>query len=147
MIRLAALAFVLAPLSAQSLSWTPKYIVTGGGGFASPSGKFAYASESTYVGQGTYATVAQEYTTLHGQVESCTFGGASKLLYQWSLVTVGLTGLGGGCQSTNGSAGGAASGQGFLDVRWGKLPFGNTITAEKTSVGGFKITVGFHFSP
>ncbi len=122
----------------------PKYIVTAGGGFASPNGKFAYISESSMVlPQQTYATVSQEYTLIKGQVQSCTFAGLTKPMYQFSVVTVGLTGLGGGCTSSSGETSGAGSAQGFLHIRWGKLPLGNVVTVMKNSNSGFKVTLGF----
>ena len=129
---------------AQTPQEPPKYILSGGGGFASPNGKFAYVSESSLIlPQGTYATVSQEYTLIKGAVQSCTFAGISKPIYQWSLLTIGLTGLGGGCTSSSGDTAGAGSGQGFLHVKWGHLPFGNVITAAKNSNTGFKVTLGF----
>lgn len=133
------------PLS-TGVTWTPKIIVTGGGGFASPNGKFAYASESTFVGAATYTTVAVEDTLIHGNVESCTLAGISKIMYQFSILSIGITGLGGGCTSTTGSAIGAASGQGFLDIRWGKTAFGNMLTVTKNTSGGWKATLGFRWA-
>ncbi len=69
-------------------------------------------SESTLVlPQQTYATVALEYTLVKGQVQSCTLAGLTKPMYQLSVITLGLTGLGGGCTGTNGKASAAGSGQ------------------------------------
>ncbi len=130
-----------APGAPQDL---PKVIITVGGGFASPNGKFAYVSESSLIlPQGTYATISQEYSIIKGVVVSCTFAGATKPMYTFSIVTIGITGLGGGCNSTNGDTSGAGSAQGFLHFKWGHLPFGNVITAQKNSNSGFKITLGF----
>jgi len=129
---------------APQASTLPKIVLTAGGGFASPNGKFAYVSESSLVlPQGTYATISQEYTIIKGVVQSCTFAGATKPMYQFSVVTVGLTGLGGGCTSSAGDTSGAGSAQGFLFIKWGHLPFGNVITAMKNSNTGFKVTLGF----
>jgi len=125
----------------------PKVILTTGGGFASPNGKFAYISESSLIlPQGTYATVSQEYSIIKGVVQSCTFAGITKPLYQFSIFTIGLTGLGGGCNSTGGDTSGAGSGQGFLHVNWGKMPFGNVITVAKNTSGAYKVTLGFTWS-
>lgn len=133
-----------APQVSQDL---PKYILTVGGGFASPNGKFAYVSESSLVlPQGTYLTVSQEYSIVKGQVQSCTFAGAAKPLYRFSVITAGVTGLGGGCNSTVGDSSAAASGQGFLHINWGRLPFGNVITVQKNSNTGYKVTFGFTWS-
>lgn len=149
--RLALLLLAL-PLAAQTPTAVapanlPKVVLSTGGGFASPGGAFSYISESSLVlPQGTYATVSQEYTLLHGQVQSCTFAGVSKPMYQFSVFTIGVTGLGGGCTSSSGATNGAGSGQGFLHIRWGKLAFGNILTASKNTVGGYKVTLGFSWS-
>lgn len=125
----------------------PKIVLTGGGGFASPSGKFVYISESSLVlPQGTYATVSQEYTLIKGLVQSCTFAGVSKPIYQFSVFTVGLTGLGGGCNSTNGISSGVGSGQGFLHIKWGKTHFGNVFTITKNTNSSYKLTLGWSWS-
>jgi len=126
---------------AASISWTPKTVVTAGGGYSSPNGKFAYYSESHYVSQGTYGTIAIEEEIIGGKVVQCALGGATKLLYQFGLFTLGMTGLGGGCGSAV-----AGSGQGFLDVRWGKLAYGNTVTVTKNTSGGWKVTLGFRWA-
>lgn len=131
------------PVAAPATPYTPSVLVTGGGGFASPNGKFAYESVSKLIGpQSTYLTEAQEFTIVKGQVESCTFAGASKSLYQWSFLTIGLTGLAGGCNSTSGSSAMAGSGQGFALVRFGKSPWGVVFSAMKNTTGGFKVTAG-----
>ena len=132
--------------SLTNVTFLPKLVVTGGGGFASPNGKFGYVSESTYVGAGTYATVAIEDTIVKGNVESCTLAGVTKPLYQLSVFTAGLTGLGGGCTSTAGTSTATGAGQAFLDVQWGKLPLGNTITVMKLTTGSFKVTIGFRWA-
>lgn len=135
-----------APLPLPAPTMLPKFFVSAGGGFAEPSGKFAYMSESTLVlPQQTYATVAQEYTLVKGQVQSCTFGGLSKPLYQLWIVTAGITGLGGGCTSSSGDTAPAGSGQVFLNIPWGPLPVGNIITFRKNTNTGWKVTLGFSF--
>ena len=133
--------------SATGVTWLPKFIVTGGGGFTSPNGKFVYGSESNYLGSGTYTTVAVEETLVSGKFESCTLAGITKSMYQYSYFTVGLTGLGGDCVATTGTAAVAGSGQGFLDVRFGKTPFGLTLTGTKnTNGGGVKVTLAFRWA-
>jgi hypothetical protein len=132
--------------TASNVTWFPKLVLTAGGGFSSPNGKFSYASESSYLGAGTYATVAIEETIINKQVQTCTLAGVTKPMYQFGLFTVGLTGLGGGCTSTSGAATGSASGQGFVDLRWGKHPYGNTLTATKNTTGGWKATLAFRWA-
>lgn len=135
------------PLSSGAIPWTPKIIVSGGGGFVSPNGKFIYASESTYIGAATWTTVATEQTLIHGQVTSSTLAGVTRALYQFGPVTVCITGLGGGSTSTSGSAGAAWSAQGCVDVRWGKTAYGNVVTAMYDSASkGVKVTLGFRWA-
>ena len=148
--KLASLLLLALPLWPQSAlplpapTMLPRTFVSSGGGYASPGGSFAYISLSTLaLPQNTYATVAQEYTMQKGQVQSCTFAGVSKPLYQFSVFTIGLTGLAGGCNSTNGGSAPAGSGQGFLNIRWWKLPESNLITVMKNTTGGWKVTLGF----
>lgn len=136
-----------APLGIPAPTDLPKYILTAGGGYASPGGKFAYTSASALVlPQQTYTTVAQEYTLIKGQVQSCTFAGLTKPIYQLSIITIGLTGLGGGCNSTDGATSAAGSGQGFAYIRWGKLPIGSVVTVMKNTDSGWKATLGFSWS-
>lgn len=141
----AGVALAQAPLPAlPAPTMLPKFFVSGGGGFASPSGSFAYASESSLVlPQQTYATVAQEYTLIKNQVQSCTLAGLSKPMYQLSVVTLGVTGLGGGCTSSSGDSSPAGSGQVFLHIRWGRLPIGNLLAFRKNTNSGWKVTLGF----
>lgn len=138
----------VAGIPVASPSDLPKYVITAGGGYASPGGSFAYTSASALVlPQNTYTTIAQEYTLIKGQVQSCTFAGITKPIYQFSIITIGLTGLGGGCNSTNGTTSAAGSGQGFAYFRWGRLPFGNVVTVMKNTDGsGWKATLGFSWS-
>jgi hypothetical protein len=124
-------------------TWLPKEVDSAGVGFSSPSSKFAFVSRSTYLGQATYWTIAIEDTFNHKNVTTCTLTGVTKLLYQYRWFTVGATGLGGGCTSTDGTTSAAAAGQPFVDVRWGKTAFGNTITATKQTAGGWKLTLDF----
>lgn len=141
-----ALLLIALPLAAQTMR-LPKVLITGGAGFASPNGKFAYASESSLLlPQNTYTTIAWEDTIIKGQVQSCTLAGVSKPLYQFGWTTVGLTGLGGGCTSTTGAATGTMSGQAFLHVGFGTKPWGVVFTAVKNSSGGFKATIGLAWS-
>lgn len=134
------------PSSLTNVTYLPKVVVTGGGGFSSPNGKFAYASESTYIGAGTYATVAIEDTITKGVVQSCTLAGVTKPVYQVKVLTAGLTGLGGGCTSTAGTSTAAGAGQAFLDIQWGKLPLGNVVTVMKLTTGGYKLTIGLRWA-
>lgn len=141
--KVAAPVTVSIPIPSSPISYSPSVLVTGGGGFASPNGKFAYGSISTQTGpQSTYLTAAQEFTMVKGQVQSCTLGGLSKSIYQFGPALIGLTGLAGGCNSTSGTASVAASGQGFLLFRFRKTPYSVVITALKNTTGGFKVTAG-----
>ena len=131
------------PVPASSITYLPKWVVTAGGGVNLPgNGKFAYWSASTYLGSQTYATAATEYTLVNKQVLTCGLAGISKPLYEFGPASIGLTGLGGGCTSTNGAAVAAASGQGFIHIRLGKSGWGVAITGMKTSGSAFKITLG-----
>lgn len=142
-IVLVVLGLAIAAPSRAQAAYTPNVLVTGGGGFASPNGKFGFESISKLTGpQDTYLTQVQEFTIAKGQVETCSFIGATKSLYRWSFVTIGLTGVGGGCNSTTGSSAPAGSGQGFALVRIRKSPFGLVFTALKNTSGGYKITAG-----
>ena len=134
------------PLSLTNVTYLPKLVITGGGGFASPNGKFGYVSESSYIGAGTYATVAIEDTITKGVVQQCTLAGITKPIYQVNILTAGLTGLGGGCTSTAGTSTAAGAGQAFLDVQWGRLPLGNVVTVMKLTTGGYKLTIGFRWA-
>lgn len=142
--QIKAIQGTLAVSDIPAPTMLPKTFVSAGAGYASPGGSFAYVSFSTLMlPQNTYLTTAQEYTMQKGQVQSCTFAGVSKPLYQLSVLTIGLTGLGGGCNSTNGDSAPAGSGQGFLDAKWGKLPISSLITVMKNTTGGWKATIGF----
>lgn len=120
-------------VTATAVMWIPKFIVTGGVGFVSPNGKFVYGSESNYLGSGTYTTVAVEETLVNGTVESCTLAGITKPMYQYSIFTVGLTGLGGGCVKTTGNSGAIGQGQGFLDIRFGHSNFGIILSGTRST--------------
>jgi len=115
----------------------PNLVISGGGGFASPNGKFAYASVSKLLDAATYSTSAQEYSLVGKTVQSCTLTGLSKMLYTFGAMTAGITGMGGGCAA--GSAIGEA--QGFLDIRYRQSNWGVAVTAMKTTNGGFKVTI------
>lgn len=129
-----------------NVTWFPKTIIGGGGGFSSPNGKFAVASESSYIGAGTYSTVAIEDVIVKGKIQSCTLAGITKPLYQLGPFTAGLTGLGGACQAPTGSADAAGSGQAFVDIRWGKLNWGNTIAVTKNTSDGWKVVLVFRWA-
>jgi len=131
---------VMAPTGA--FKYQPSVIISAGGGFASPNGKFAYYSISKATGiQNTYLTAAQEYTIVKGQVQSCTLAGASKPIYEFGWLDIGLTGLAGGCSSTDGKASVAGSGQVFGLLHFGKSPLGIVVTALKNNTGGYKVTL------
>lgn len=138
---------VTIPVPLPAPTMLPKYFVSAGGGYATPGGKFAYVSESSLVlPQQTYATVAQEYTIdKNHQVQSCTFVGISKPMYQLWGITLGVTGLGGGCTSSSGDSSPDGSGQIFLNIPWWKLAEGNVITFRKNTNSGWKVTLGFSF--
>jgi hypothetical protein len=124
----------------------PTTIYSAGGGFASPNGKFAYASVSRLaLPQQTYVTGAIEYTMINGTIQTCPLGGFTKPIYQLSIVTVGMTGLGGVCTNPEGKNTAAGSGQAFAYIRWGKLPIANVVTVMKNTDTGFKVTLGFAF--
>lgn len=130
------------PPPSGSIKYQPSVIISGGGGFASPSGKFAYYSISKATGvQNTYLTAAQEYTLVKGEIQSCTLAGASKPVYEFGWLDIGLTGLAGGCSSTDGKASVAGSGQVFALLHFGKSPFGMVVTALKNNTGGYKVTL------
>ena len=104
-------------------------------------------SESSFLGAGTYATVAIEETIINKQVQTCTLAGVTKPMYQVGVLTAGITGLGGGCTSTAGSATPQGSGQGFLDISLGKSrAWGLVLTATKNTTGGWKATLAFRWA-
>lgn len=135
------------PLNLPAPTMLPSFFVSGGGGFASPGGKFAYASASSLeLPQQTYITIAEEYTIVKGKITPCTLGGLSKPLYQIGPLVAGLTGLGGSCTSPTGATTAIGSAQPFLYVPWGPLPVGNIIAFMKNTDGsGWKFTLGFTF--
>lgn len=135
--RLALLLIAAALAGAQT--YLPDYVVSAGGGFAYPSSKFAYGSISKLVGQGTYVTVAQQYRLLAGgRVIGCTLAGPTKPTNQALRVVVGITGLGGGCDSS----GAAWSAQAFLDWHFTKAgTWGLTITGMLNEDHGYKVTL------
>lgn len=119
----------------------PNEIYSAGGGYAQSSGRFAYISYSHALTGNTYATVANEYTLIKGQVITCTYAGITQPLYEFGWLDVGLTGLGGGCSSTAGPASAVGSGQVFGHIHFGQKPFGLVISGMKDTNGsGFKIT-------
>ena len=121
----------------------PSNVITFGGGFLSPSSKFAYASFSKYLGQATYSTTAQEYSLVNKKIVSCTETGLTKAIWQYHWITVLLTGLGGGC--TDGGA--IGSGQGAVDIHPHKdSPWGSVVSIQKETAGGFKLTGGIRWA-
>lgn len=138
------------PPAQSGITYLPKWYASAGGGALVPgSGKFAYESISAYIGAGTYATTVQEFTISAGKVQSCTMAGVSKLLYQFGFVSIGMTGLGGGCNSTGGDSGAAAATQGFASFHLGKSGISIVATGDKTFLTdgrqGAKITLGVSF--
>lgn len=120
-------------LPASGISYLPKfYGSVGGGGTVPGKGRFAYESISAYLGQETYATTVQEFTLAKGAVQSCTMAGLSKPLYQFGFLTLGITGLGGGCSSTAGTSGAAGAAQGFASFHLARTGFSVVATGDKT---------------
>ncbi len=134
----------------SSITYLPKlYGSVGGGAVVPGSGKFGYESISLYLGQQTYATTINEYTISKGQVQSCTLAGLSKLMYQFGFVSLGTTGLAGGCNATSSSGGVAGAVQGFASFHIGKSGFSIVATGDKTFTSdgrqGIKATLGFSY--
>jgi len=146
-----AVAPVVAAVAATSnITYLPKFYGSAGGGAVVPgSGKFAYEAISVYLGQQTYATTVQEFTISKGTVQSCTMAGISKVAYQFGFVSLGMTGLAGGCNSTSGSSGGAGAAQGFASFHLGKSGMSIVATADKTFTTdgrqGVKATLGVSY--
>lgn len=142
------LAFLIlaAALPLFSQAYAPQTVVGTGPGFASPNGKFGYLSESSLIGQATYTTVAQQWTLMRGRAESCTLAGLTKVTNQWGPITVGVTGLGGGCEGMTGSAQMVASGQGFVQVRIRKSAWSMVVTGQKISDSDFKVSAGVQWA-
>lgn len=136
------IAAAAAPaLPTSNITYLPQYLVNAGAGATIPgSGRFAFWSVSTYLGQQTYATAATEYTISKGQVSTCALAGVSKVMYQYGALSIGLTGLGGGCTNPSGSSP-AASAQGFASLHFGKSSWSAVITGMKTSGEEFKLTL------
>lgn len=141
------------PAPATPASTTTSYMPTtyfslGGGALIPGSGKFGYESVSTYLGVKTYATVANEFTIIQGKATECALVGVTKVEYEVSRFSLGVTGLGGGCFAST-SSGGAASVQGFMNYRIGKSNFSVVGTGNKilTSNGNsaVKLTIGVSF--
>jgi hypothetical protein len=141
---------VSAAIAKSSITYLPKWYGSAGGGTLIPgSSKFAYQAVAVFVGQASYLTAVTEYTFLKGQVQSCTLGGVSKVLYQFGAFSVGTTGLGGGCSTTTTSGGAAAAVQGFGSFHIGKGGFSVVATGDKTFTTdgrqGAKITLGIAY--
>jgi hypothetical protein len=146
-----AVAPVVAAIAATSnITYLPKFYGSVGGGAVVPgSGKFAYEAIAAYIGMATYAMTVQEFTLSKGTVQSCTMAGVSKVMYQFGFVSLGITGLGGGCNSTSGSSGGAGAAQGFASFHLGKSGMSIVATADKTFTTdgrqGVKATFGVSY--
>lgn len=146
-----AVAPVVAAIAAKSdITFLPKFYGSVGGGAVVPgSGKFAYQAIAAYIGKNTYATTVQEYTIVGGKITSCTMAGISPVLYQFGFLSIGLTGLGGGCSSSSGSGGMAAATQGFASFRLGHTGISIPITVDKTFTTdgrqGVKATLGVSY--
>lgn len=137
-----------APTS--SITYLPKlYGSVGGGAIVPGSGKFGYQSISLYLGQESYATTINEYTITKGQVQSCTLAGLSKVMYEFGFVSIGTTGLAGGCNATSTSGGVAGAVQGFASFHLGKTGFSIVATGDKTFTTdgrqGVKMTLGVSY--
>lgn len=146
-----AVAPVVAAIAATSnINYLPRWYGSLGGGAVVPgSGKFAYQAIAAYIGKSTYATTVQEYTIVGGKITSCTMAGISPVLYQFGFLSIGLTGLGGGCNSSSGSSGMAAATQGFASFRIGHTGISIPVTADKTFTTdgrqGVKATFGVSY--
>lgn len=126
-------------LPPTDIKYLPKYVMSIGGGAIIPGsgpGKFAYDSASIYVGQGTYATVANEYTMTQNKVEACPLAGGSKILYQFGPLSIGTTGLAGAC--SNAPAGVI---QGFGSFHFGKSAWSAILTVTKPFTSGLSQAV------
>jgi len=135
--------------AASKVTYLPKwYGSVGAGGLTVGKGRFAYESISAYLGAETYATTVNEYTMQGGKVTSCTLAGLSKLLYQFGIVSVGTTGLGGGCNSTDGNNGAAGAVQGFASFHV-KGAVSIVLTGDKTFTTdgrqAVKVTLGISY--
>ena len=142
---------VAAALPTSSITYLPRFYGSVGGGGIVPGhgGRFAYESISAYIGAQTYATTVQEFTISKGKVQSCTLAGVSKIMYQFGFVSIGLTGLGGGCNSTSGDSGAAGAAQGFASFHLGKSGMSIVATGDKTFTAdgrqGVKLTLGVSY--
>lgn len=133
--------------SNSGIAYLPKYVVSAGGGSIVPGsehGIFAYYSASVYIGQQTYATMANEYTMTKGTVQTCPVAGASKILYSYGPLSLGTTGLAGACSNTP-----AGIIQGFGSYHFGKSAWSALVTATKPFTSGasqaVKISLGIQW--
>lgn len=135
----------------SSVTGLPQYFITTGGGTVQPGrGGFAYQCFGVLLGQATFAVSCQQFTVVQGQVETCALAGLTKVTHQFGFVSFGVTGLGGGCESTDGNANAAGNTQAFVAFRVGHTGFQIPITLEKTfsAVGKqeAKITAGLLYA-
>lgn len=138
---------VITAIALPTPTYMPKYVVSTGGGAIVPgsgSGIFAYYSASVYLGQATYATMANEYTIIHGSVETCPLAGVTKALYQYGPLSLGTTGLAGACSSAP-----AGVIQGFGSYHFGKSAWSALVTATKPFTSGasqaVKLSIGIQW--
>jgi hypothetical protein len=138
-VKTLALFLLCIPLAAQSLptapaTYLPEYIVSAGGGAVVPGhgGSFAYQCFGAMLGQATYGLSCQQWSVVNGQIQNCALAGLMKPTHQFGPISFGVTGLGGGCESTNGNAAAAGNAQVFVNFHIGKTPLNIPITYEKT---------------
>lgn len=143
------------PLMAQSVTapQEPTQYFSLGGGVVGlgPSQPFGYFSASQRIATGTYATqISEFYRMKGGNVGQSVRAGISKVLWSISNVTIGIVGDAGAAEGATGSASGSFSGRGYLDVRFGKSPFGIVGTAQTLQIAGtgqqMTVTLGFRMS-
>jgi len=132
---------------ANKPTYTPQWVGSAGAGATVPgNGKFAYYSISTFIGQNTYATIANEYTITSKGVQTCSLAGITKDMYEFGHFDAGVTGLGGGCINSNTSAGPTAQVQGFLNYHIKQSHYSITTTARKFLLDNgntsIKVTLG-----
>ncbi len=128
-------------IPASPITYSPNILVSAGGGFASPNGKFGYYSISKAIGQNSYATMAQQYTIVKGKIQNCALAGLSKEMYEFGPLVLGITGLGGGCEGFSGDATAAANAQAYAHFHFGKSAWGAVLTVMKTTNPGYQVTL------
>jgi len=149
----AAVQAIAQPIAAAAsdIAYLPKWYGSLGAGAVVPgSGKFAYEAIAAYIGAQTYATTVNEFNIVKGQVQSCAMGGLSKILYEFGPLSIGTTGLAGGCTATSTSGGAAGAVQPFLSWHIGHSGVSLLATGDKIfTVDGkqaAKITFGISYA-